>query len=256
MWVSVVLDPTKTLRRHPLSTQVEKKRKNDFTLQDNKRKCQNDHSTNDNSQSFLKSCLKNWSKSEVCPLEDPDIHWSATELRENDTQSNMYPGTNQFSSSNEDTDDESTLYSTNSFDNAQALSSMVNSSMLDTLEGDQLSTSNLQKDSDNKKQQEEKTIVNDVKEENKSRKRKRLTKRASCKRFRKDYCRRFQRPRTIFHKAIDALKVSWSDPQLLKILREGEIPGKHCLIVYDFVTFYNFILDYSWRLTKFYSSLT
>ena len=241
MWVSVVLDPTKTLRRHPLSTQVERKRKNEFKLEDNKRMCQNEHSTNDNSQSFLKSCLKNWSKSEVCPLEDPDIHWSATELRENDTQSNMYPTTNQFSSSNEDTDDESTLYSTNSYVNVQKSSSMIDSSMLDTLEGDQLSTSNLQKDSDDKKQQEEKILESEVKEENKSRKRKRLTKRAGCKRFRKDYCRRFQRPRTIFHKAIDALKVSWSDPQLLKILREGEIPGKHCLIVYDFVIFYNYI---------------
>ena len=89
--------------------------------------CQNEHSTNDNSQSFLKSCLKNWSKSEVCPLEDPDIHWSATELRENDSQSHFCPSSNQFSSSNEETDDESSNYKTASCSSAQALSSIINS---------------------------------------------------------------------------------------------------------------------------------
>ena len=181
--------------------------------------------------------MKNWSKSQVCPLEDPDIHWSATELRENDSQINMCPSTNQFSSSNEDTDDESTLYSTNSCDNGQTLSSIVSSSMLDDLEGEQVSASDLLKETTDIREQEENTVGPEIKEESKSRKRKRLTKRASCKRFRKDYCRRFQRPRTIFHKAIDALKVSWSDPQLLKVLREGEIPGMHCVIMYDSVDF-------------------
>lgn len=159
--------------------------------------------------------MKNWSKAEVCPLEDPDIHWSATEIRENESQRRRHTSSNQVTSSNEETDDESDQNQTNySYNTSSRLESTTN------MEVQEHSIAN------DIKQQDNKIPQNIEKEENKSRKRKRLTKRASCKRIRKDYCKRFQRPRTIFHKAIDALKVSWIDPQLLKILRVGEIPCK------------------------------
>ena len=205
LWVSVVLDPTKTLRRHPLSTELEKKRKSDFSTDENKRKRTNVLADTESNQHFLKSCLKNWSQAEVCPLEDPDIHWSATEIRENESQRHRHANSsNQFTSSNEETDDELEYQPNFSYNTSSRLELTTNMEV----------------------QEQQLSVVDGMKQESKSRKRKRLTKRANCKRIRKDYCKRFQRPRTIFHKAIDALKVSWADPQLLKILRVGEIPCK------------------------------
>ena len=103
--MSIVLDPTKTLRQYPPSTELETKKILVSASDRNKRRHHNGPETDENRQPFLKHCLKNWSKSEVCPLEDPDIHWSATELRESNSQEQKYPN-NQFSSSNEDTDED------------------------------------------------------------------------------------------------------------------------------------------------------
>ena len=60
----------------------------------------------DNQILFLKKCLKNWSSVKVCPLEDPDIHWSSAELNESNVH-NQQQSSNQASSSDEDSDNNS-----------------------------------------------------------------------------------------------------------------------------------------------------
>ena len=241
MWVSVVLDPTLTFRQHPATffSDVISRKKSGFEASKylNEEEWGGEHRL-----STLKSCLKNWSSVSVCPLEDPDIHWSSAELSEtNYNHSQHHHNSATSSSSDDEMDDNPTINNLTSSSNDLISCStprLLKQNSLDTDEG---------QSSDSANEGDDLEPITDDKhtDKKKCRKRKRLTKRANCKRSRKDCCRRFLKPRTVFHKALDALKMSWKDAAILKILQFGDIPCKcflppwSILIVYSHEQYYS-----------------
>ena len=185
--------------------------------------------------STLKSCLKNWSSVSVCPLEDPDIHWSSAELSETNYNHSQHNNNSADSSSSDDEMDDYTMNNLTSSSNDLISCStprLLKQNSLDTDEGQSSDSANEGDDLE--------TITNDNHtDKKKCRKRKRLTKRANCKRSRKDCCRRFLKPRTVFHKALDALKMSWKDAAILKILQFGDIPCKYFVPPRSTLIFYS-----------------
>jgi hypothetical protein len=179
----------------------------------------------DNQILFLKKCLKNWSRVKVCPLEDPDIHWSSSEINESNSH-NQQHSSNQVSSSDEDSDNDSSLYQTSSCNNALPLPSRSDCSRVKQLGNEEDQSSDARTRTEDLIHSENEILEAGESGNDKPKKRKRLTKRVNCKRYRKDYCRRFLKPRTIFHKALDALNMSWADSLLINILQNGEIPCK------------------------------
>ena len=241
LWVSVVLDPTLTFRQHPATffSDVISRKKSGFEAS----KYRNEEEWGgEHRLSTLKSCLKNWSSVSVCPLEDPDIHWSSAELSEtNYNHSQHHHNSATSSSSDDEMDDNPTINNLTSSSNDLISCStprLLKQNSLDTDEG---------QSSDSANEGDDLEPITDDKhtDKKKCRKRKRLTKRANCKRSRKDCCRRFLKPRTVFHKALDALKMSWKDAAIMKILQFGDIPCKcflppwSILIVYSHEQYYS-----------------
>ena len=223
LWVSVVLDPTTTLRRHCTSGNAVK-RNTDLVL--NKTKRQRSRKWNyENRSSVLKKCLKNWADAEVCPLEDPDIHWSSAELNENNALFQQFSN-NSMSSSSDESDDDSAFSHTNASNNPLPSTSRTNYYRRQGLGRRQAQCPDAPSMAEGWRYSAEGNSDVSTDGKDQPRKRKIKSKRlGKCKRSRKGkYCQRFMRPRTIFHKALDALKMSWADPLLLKILRCGEIP--------------------------------
>ena len=222
------MNPTSTLRRHPPSNTNDKKSKCNSALQNNQQRTLGPWDDEDR-VSDLKTCLTNWSNVEVCPSEDPDIHWSSAELSQCSALSQRYHSTSSGSSSDED-ENESISYQTESCNNALPSPGRSKCFSEPHLEGMEERSSDLWDQKECKVSVKEASEIISS-EENKSKKRKKLSKHVDCKRSRKDHCRRFLRPRTVFHKALDALKMSWEDPLLIKILRFGEMPSKFISLI-------------------------
>ena len=223
--MSIVLDPTTTLLHHSGLSDNETRKDVSLNSQKSNRR-QIKHWGDRKPILSLKKCLKNWSRVKVCPLEDPDIHWSSSELNENNSHTEQYSG-NQVSSTDEDSENDSSLYQMNSCNNAFPSPSKSECFRVKHLENEKAQFSDSRTRAEDLRHSENENLEAFQSGNKKPKKRKRLTKRVSCKRYRKDYCRRFLKPRTIFHKALDALKMSWDDAMLINILQNGEIPCKY-----------------------------
>ena len=223
-----MLDPTELLRCHHSSGNVINENKvSNLNQRKNHRSAPWDY---ENRLSNLRRCLKSWADVEVCPLEDPDIHWSPTELGENNALFQQYSN-NLMATSDEETDDDSEALHVNSSDNCRLSNSRSNYFRSHQPARTQAPNSNGSLTSEERICPAGENHGSGTNGEDPSRKRKRRSRRSKCKIPRKDLCTRFLRPRTIFHKALDATDMLWTDPLLIKIIHYGEIPCKYSSIV-------------------------